>query len=31
MTLIIFAFEGMGVIDFVVLCLSHRRGDVLQR
>ena len=34
MTLIIFAFEvmgDMGVIDFVAACLSHRRGDVLQR
>ena len=30
-TLIIFAFGAMGVIDFVALCLSHSRGDVLQR
>jgi len=27
-TLIIFAFGVMGVIDFVAVCLSHRRGDV---
>jgi len=30
-TLTIFAFEvmgDMGVIDFVALCINHRRGDV---
>jgi len=24
----LYQYEGMGVIDFVALCINHRRGDV---